>query len=168
MSAARVLSHPLAVVLVLTSCAPLPAQAPGDVLWEAYAESVVYPEAFDLYLLERIVADDSPFDNGFKAHLQNVMSRLAVSSADHRAICDQHPDPNSRWQCLGEDIASQLFAWCGCLYQAVADDELWSDTFCGRNMIFAKRTVEGSGYDYVALSTDALGALEPQLRGLFQ
>lgn len=153
-------------IAVLLSLSPtvVSAQTNVDFLWDLYEQSVLYPEDFDFHLLELMTAEDNPFDESLRAHMDNVMARLAAQSERHRDFCNQYADSNMRWDCLKNDVAASVFVWCVCLYGAVFQEYIWSDTICGQNQILAKRVLEQMGVDAVALLRETLPAIEPAFR----
>ena len=156
----------LASLFLALGCAPASAaQDPAEDLFQLYVSSVLYPESFDLAIVER----SDQFTPAFMTHLDRVQTRLFTEGRQDLETCNALIDPNWRFKCQQERPAAGLWLWCVSLRMVIASDSTWQSTPQGSTFIFGKQQFDnlssGSGIgDWVSWMRMGLQTTEPQLR----
>jgi hypothetical protein len=140
---------------------PANAQDYSQIMYDLYAESVLYPENFD-----SVIANNRRlFDNYFDSCLHNLTMAYMEAGRREMQICNGHTNPRWRSQCLQESTSASMWMWCLSL-RAALDGTPWQRTTTGSNTLFAKQMLEqlmGAG-SYASSMRQFIPMMRPYFR----
>jgi len=134
------------------------AQDVSTIVFNVYAQSVLYPESFDDYVEE----NQRLFNQRFLTCLNGLFIVYGQRAKEHADYCNGFADPKMRSDCMARNEAATVGMWCLSL-AATLKGTPWLQTFSGDLAYTAKQFADaflGPGA-YVSLNEPFLQMLRP-------
>ena len=123
----KILTTPIvATLLFCASSVQATAQDTSTVMFNAYAQSTLYPESFDSYIRQ----NRSLFNQSFEICLGRLFKKYAPQVEAHMSYCRRIPDPRMRGECISRNKSAAVVGWTSSMVETL-EGHPWCMTFTG-------------------------------------
>lgn len=154
----------ISLLVIFVFCASLTivtAQDVSTIMFNVYAQSVLYPESFDAYVQE----NQHLFNQRFLTCLNRLLITYSQIAKQHSDYCNQFADSRMRSDCIQRNSAATIGMWCLSIQERL-NGTPWVRTFSGDLAYGGKQLTDallGAG-TYLSLTQQFL----PMVRGFFR